>query len=201
MSALKGLKLQGTDGQSLCRAKKTLDSNQQAFMELPLPLSLGFSLASSHFCPLVTPSMGSKSEAGGGGGSLHYFLANFQQWVGSVWRITSHLPDPASLPVTWWLEEDGSTFRFALKGQHFKSKPSLVQFLSLFRLLKGNTVDWVADKQKWFLAVLEAGMSKMSTLADLVFDDGPFPNWHLFSLSSHGRRGQGSFLRPLCVVF
>lgn len=48
------------------------------------------------------------------------------------------------------------TSESALKGQHFKSKPSLVQFLSLFRQLKGNTVDWVADKQKRLLKVLEA---------------------------------------------
>lgn len=68
------------------------------------------------------------------------------------------------------------TSESALKGQHFKSKPSLVQFLSLFRQLKGNTVDWVADKQKRLLKVLEAGMPKRSALADLVFDDGPFPH-------------------------
>lgn len=158
-------------------------------MELSLPLCLGFSLASSHFLPLVAPSMGSNSEAGGGGRNLHYFLANFHQWVGSVWWIFL-----IQLPCLWagdW-KRMAQTSESALKGQHFKSKPSLVQFLSLFRQLKGNTVDWVADKQKRLLKVLEAGMPKRSALADLVFDDGPFPHWHLFSVSSHGRRGKGA---------
>lgn len=57
-----------------------------------------------------------------------------------------------------------------------------------------DTKDWVAYKQQnVYLTVLDAGQSEINVSGKEMLPD--FIQGHLLSVSSHGRRGQGSCLR------
>lgn len=51
--------------------------------------------------------------------------------------------------------------------------------LSVFHLLQQNTINWVIYKNGNFLAVLEAGKSKIRVLVGMVSDEGVFPDTYM----------------------
>jgi hypothetical protein len=59
----------------------------------------------------------------------------------------------------------------------------------------------VAHKQTLFFTVLDAGKSKINVLTDSVSGEGLFPgiDSHLFTVSSHGGRNQGSLQALFCT--
>lgn len=61
--------------------------------------------------------------------------------------------------------------------------------LSLFGLLKQNTIDWAAYKQQKFVAH-SAGDLKPEIRVPAWSDDGPLPGHRCIFVSSHGRRGK-----------